>query len=356
MRLGISPALLLSQVEATAPFLFQDGAPATAYGGVLRAWRAAPREPRDLADYYLLLLSAHWATAGTFVPTDVDNAIRHRLWNLELKGEERAAMSESVLAALSWDYGPVTARVVRAPSGQRMSTHEGTWFSVAVGAYAANRAADPAMAERVLEAAAGELAREARVLEELARGDALEFLRACALAAHNLGDLDRVADQWELPKDDALRRRIYDASKPGCAEHRPIFARMARLNTAHMAPENHRHYPLRAPRCLRRRREFLIPVGPFYDDWGRALAGALAPEEAGEVVGALIDGARRLPETVGYARALSGLLEAYPGGMRALEGVLTARDARLLRAGPLKTAASLPRERFEAQWRKKALS
>jgi hypothetical protein len=350
---GIAPDNLLGQVRVTAPFLF-EGEPPAADGPLRYIRRLRDADGRGLggADYYALCLSAHWATAGTFVPTDVDNAIRWKLWQ-EASPALISAQTDLVLDALGWDYAPVTGRRVAGPKGEPLSTHEGTWFSVAVGAYAACRAKLPARAAEVLRAMRAEADREAAIFAALAdAGDGVAVLKACALVAHNFGDLDRVADQWELPADDALRAALYDAAKPGASLYGGLLGWAGELNKRFLSADNHRHYPLRAPKCLRRSADLLIPVGPFFDDWGRAVARhpALSREDAAEVARALIDGWVRMHEPVGYARALAGILEAFPGGRQALGKLLPGADRRALESGPLKAALDVPRERFEAQW------
>ena len=351
--MGIAPGNLLEQVRNTAPFLFE--APPYPVSGplsYLRRLQDADARPLNAASYYTLCLSAHWATAGTFVPTDVDNAIRWRLWQ-DAAPSQCAAFAERVLESLSWDYRPMTGRAVLAPGGDRLSTHEGTWFSVAVGAYAATRAKDPALAARVLDAMVAEAERERAVFRAIAdSGDGVAVLKASALIAHNFGDLDRVADQWELPPDDALKRALYDAAKPGSALFDGLLGWAGELNQRFLSADNHRHYPLREPRALRRTADLLIGVGPFFDDWGRRVARhpALSREDVAEVVRALLDGWARLHGPVGYARALAGILDGFPGGRSALSKLLPGADRRQLESGPVKAAMDLPRERFEAQW------
>lgn len=336
-------------MRATAPFLFPGPEPAGPRLRYLRVLRGYDGARPSAPGYYELCLCAHWATAGTFLPTDVDNGIRWKLWQDAQPGllELQARL---VLEAGGWDYTPVTARRVETPEGP-LATHEGTWFSVAAGAYAACREAHPALAAALLEAMRAEAAREDRAFAALS-GEPLTFLKACALLAHNFGDLDRVIDQWELPEGDALRRALHGAAKPGS----PLFG--GRLGVAgllhrrHLGADNHRHYPLRAPRALRRSADLLLPVGPFFDDWGAGVARHpdLTLEEKAEVLRALVDGWTRLHAPPGYARALAGLLEAFPGGREKLKRLLPGRDMRLLSSGPLKVALDEPRARFEARW------
>lgn len=59
-------------------------------------------------------------------------------------------------------------------------------------------------------------------------------------------------------------------------------------------------------------------------------------------------------EPAGYARALAGILEVFPGGRRALGRLLPSKDQRMLESGALKAAMDVPQERFEAQWANRA--
>ena len=351
-RRGIPPETLLGLVKNTAPFLFETTYPGDDAHVYLRRLQDYKGEPQDHRSYYLFGLCAHWATAGTFVPTDVDNAIRLKLW--EMAAEEGVetlhAMADWTVAALRWDYRPVTKKLAVAPSGAWVSTHEGTWFSVAVGAYAALKKVSPAKADEVLEVMHGEAVREDALWQELlAAGDGLEILRASALLAHNFGDLDRVVDMWRLPPDDDLRRRLYDAAHPKSALFGGRLAYAGAMSRRFMAADSHRYFALREPRFLRRSADFLLPIGPFLDGWGNRIASERASDVA-ECVGALLDGVQRTPGSVAYARALAGILEAFPGGLGKLENLVSGRDARLLRAGTLRAQVSIERVRFEAQW------
>ncbi len=351
--MAIAPDALLEQVRNAAPFLFDGPLPdANGPWRYLHRLRQADGRRLDGADYYALCLSAHWATAGSFVPTDVDNAIRWRLWQ-NASPALLDAQAGLVLDSLNWDYAPVTGRRVAGPDGAPLSTHEGTWFSVAVGAYAACRAKRPEPAAAVLAAMRAEAEREARIFGAIAdAGDGVAILKASALIAHNFGDLDRVADQWELPPDDPLRQALYDAAKPGSTLFGGLLGWAGELNRRFLGADNHRHYPLRAPKCLRRDGDLLIPVGPFFDAWGRTVARhpKLSREDVAEVARALLDGWARLHEPAGYARALAGILGAFPGGPASLGRLLPGADRRALESGALKAAIDVPQERFEARW------
>jgi hypothetical protein len=123
-----------------------------------------------------------------------------------------------------------------------------------------------------------------------------------------------------------------------------------------MALENHRHFALRGARPLRKGTDFLIGIGPFFDEWGARVAShpSLSGEEKGLIAEHLIDGfeflaAKNGPTPVGYARALAGMLERFPGGLQSLSNYLPAKLARTLKAGPLRTYCVIPQARFEEQ-------
>ena len=334
LRRGIEPRTLLDWVRNTAPFAFtMKGYPylerLQRYGG----------EELSHSEYFHLCLCAHWATVGTFIPTDVDNAIRLKLWQMPESEGHREAMVEMTLEAGRWDYSPVTAK-----KASGLSTHEGTWFSVAVGAYAATGS------RKILDAMVAEAEREDKVWKEiLASGDGLEILRACALLAHNFGDLDRVVDMWNIPQGDPLRGLLYDAAKPGSPLFGGRLGYAGAMNQRFMAAENHRYLALREPRFLRSKAEFLLPVGPFLDDWGRRLSREDG-EKVGELVEALLKGIAWTPGSVAYARALAGILEVFPGGMEKLKRHIPARAERDLRGGAIRKLIDEPRERFEGRW------
>jgi len=146
--------------------------------------------------------------------------------------------------------------------------------------------------------------------------------------------------------------RLYDAAKPKSTLFGGLLGWAGEINQRFLSADNHRHYPLRAPRCLRRSSDLLIPIGPFFDSWGRtvALHPALTRDDTAEVVRALLDGWTRLHGPAGYARALCGILEVFPGGRSSLGKLLPGADRRMLESGPLKAIMDLDQARFEAQW------
>jgi len=363
-KVGIGPNLLLRDVEVTAPFLFKGEIDTRVVGREFLALLVQHRknlkglQHLDLTGYFHLCMAAHWATAGTFVPTNVDNQIREGLWRHPDAGKNMDRMARLTIDSWGWDYGPVTNRKACNPAnGQVMSTHEGTWLSVAIGGYNAlvkhqKRALAAEMADVILAEAAKE---EKLLLELRERRDAVNFLRASALMAHNFGDLDRVIDQWEMPEDDPFRVKIYKLGHRPHPEWSPVLAFTGQVNKAFLSVENHRHMSLRQARGLRRSSRFLVPVGPFMDEWGRTLGAApeLSLADKGEIVAALFEGYKRQDHAFGYPRAFHGMMAALPGGMEALAADVPYDLVVEMGKSPFQRWANMGREEFEALMRER---
>ncbi len=355
----------MEQVRNTVPFLwdFEGGDPgfdsAHRYVQILRDsnFSGPQKSSKDLThlEYFQLCISAHFATVASFVPTDVDNQIRFKLWHPSLETRVIEQMLSATLEFYTWDFKPVSTRWVESRSGS-LSGHHGEWFSIVVAAYGALRRRVPSLSKEVAGLILKEIERERDVYEDLRRErDGIGVLKAATLIAHNLGDLDRVMEMWGLGEEDFLRQGV--SGLVNGVQKSLLQAGL--LNKSTMAIENHRHFSLRKPRCLRKSADFLLPIGPFFDEWGARLVRCpdLSPEDLSEVVDALVAGWERLGgETVGYARALSAMLEHFPGGPHALTRYLPASVNRALKAGVLRNLISVPRARFEQQWMKKALS
>jgi hypothetical protein len=355
---AISPRVLFEQVRSTAGWAL-DGdpsSPKTSFRAALADVEAVERayEADDASlPYFRALLAAHFCTVATFVPTDVDARIRHHVFE-EMDEAKLAAACDVIDEASRWDVAIVSARVVRGVSG-----HDGEWFSVRAGALGrALTLGARHLVDRLSTAIDEELAREHAVLGDLlAHGDALDVLRVSTTIAHNLGDLSRVAEAWPNRPEHAEHRARYTRLGHAATERfGDRFARAGALNKAEMADENHRFLALRKPRALRRSRDLLLPIGPFFDDWGETIAKSPSIEERerAEIVGALVSIHESRPEQRGCLRALSAIHAHTPGGLGALEHMLPARLRKVLSSGPLRDALKTPRAVFEARMRKRA--
>jgi hypothetical protein len=378
---GIAPELLVSQVSNTMPYLFDPEVEKTELGRfppsvVLRGYRdsrVGESEPLSHFEYFRLCLSCHYLTCATPVPTDVDNQIRHKLWPAQLPLEEALEMAQLALESRGWDFTQVSRRFTYGAEGTWQKSvligHLGEWFTVSAGAYCALKQYDDPLAkakrQELLDQIADEVRRHSEIFGSLWRAqDGLGCLKGSASIAHNFGDLDRVMDMWDLSVDDPLRLEFYKLAVSPFDSNRKLRY-LGRLWVAgelykstvdgnsgsSMALENHRHFALRKPHCLRKSPEFLITTGPFFDDWGQRTARALATDDGApsestfEVVEALRNGWERLPKTVGYGRALRGMREVHPD--LPLEG--------LHKVPALRAVLEMPQERFEKNWNDEAL-
>lgn len=346
-NIGVAPSLVLLQVRNTAPFLFENGSGIIEPTYVYNLKSLADKSDLSHADYFKLCVSAHWATVATFVPTDLDIHIRYKLWNTVEALDE---MTHLVKESKFWDYRPVSVRWVEAQSGQRLSGHDGEWFSIAVAAYsAAKKAGRPEQAVQILGWIGLELERQDQIFKELLDSEnGVEVLKAAYVIAHNLGDLKRVMEHWALDQGDSLFDLVLDFL--------PRFDIAAELNRTVMAAENHRHLFLRKPRGLRKSLDFLLPFSPFLDDWGSRIARhpALTDKDRGEIIEALVEGQEKLANFTGYSRALLGIEEAIEGGRKRMSSLVPARVGRLLQNGEIRKLMSIPKARFMEQWAAKA--
>jgi hypothetical protein len=373
---GIDPGTLLSQVRNTMPYLFDPGTGGTALGQmvpaqVLRAFEGASQEPLGHFEYFRLCLSSHYLTCATPVPTDVDNQIRQKLWPRQLPLETALEMTALVLASRQWDFKLLSNRCVYGAPGtpwekESLSGHLGEWFTVSSAAYCAlGQYPDPRAGEMrklVYENIADEVRRHSEIFGSLWRAnEGSASLKASANIAHNFGDLDRVMDMWELSPGDPLRLEFYKLTATPFDADRKLryLGRLwvagelykSEIEGSSMALENHRHFALRKPKCLRQSPELRIPLGPFFDDWGRLVARTLAASDGApsertfEVIEALWHGWERLPKTVGYGRALRGIGEVHPElGFEAQAKTHVQRSI-----------LQMPQERFEKKWNDEAL-
>jgi hypothetical protein len=379
----IGPGNLMEQVRIAVPYLFEapfawdEPIPAEArlveLGSGPDGWRrilaAAERlestespTPSQVSDYFALCLAAHWATAPSFVPTDVDAKIRAALWSDQSEPEELERMERFALELAAWRLGPFSARDVRLPQDDVLSGHDGERLSVWVGAlvHAASRGDE--RGERAwLEAVRGELQREADAFDALWRGHDpdLDAVRAASLLTHNAGDVNQALESpagrklqadW---KPELARLAQADGQRFGGA-----FVRAAAIYNAGLAAEGHRNYPLRKAKPLRAHPELLLPLGPFLDGWGERLARSkhLTDDGRGEVLSALLTGCRKVAGQTGYYRALAGFAEAWPGGLedKRLARSLSAAQRREVKDSELRKRVQVSRGAFESGWLKRA--
>ncbi len=368
MRIGIANSRLIEQVRNTAAWLW--GSPSTSSLAALFDTAAAD-EPEGRADLRAqtepatadpltgvrnlrLRLAAHYATVATFVPTDIDAQIRHHHWMTIGDASAFAAARACIDETAARDPALVSARVTRGVSG-----HDGEWFSARAGAL--GRALALGFADEAAALVAqidAELDREEQLFAAAIAGGApaRTTLALATALAHNLGDLSRVVDAWPKPlADHDYRARYSRLGHPDGEKHRPAFVLAGALNKEIMALENHRFLALRKPRALRRSRELLLPVGPWFDAWGEVIgrSALLDDRDRAEVVTALIELHLSSPRQQGCLRALAGIHRTTRGGLGSFVAELPARVRKETLRGHVRDALDVSPEHFEARVEKR---
>ena len=368
----IAPENLLEQIQNTAGFLFplnmdplhrlvEPGPDPKAFLRIVAQasrFRQIERTGAEqLKDYFALCLAAHFTTVATFIPTDVDTKIRGHLWRETRDCDVLRPMADFVLLARGWDLTGISARTVALDSDGPVSGHDGEMLSVMAGALGRFlELGDAEYAERMSEAIDAELQREARVFSRaLKRPEAaIDTLKLAMSIAHNLGDLDQGISFWKKgPSTAEARARFGRIGHENANAYGGGFQKAMRLYRENLAAEGHRHYPLRGVRALRRSADLLLPLGPFFDNWGARVAGhpALSVEERAETLAALISGCRKVPNQMGYFRAIAGFASA--SGFERLQGLLPASAARDLRSAEFRKRIAVPQKSFESALAKK---
>lgn len=340
---GIAPKLLFDQVKNTAPWALALEPPLASIAILKRAPEIEQRwrKGEDAEAYFVLLLAAHFTTVATFVPTDVDQRIRQHVW-APLSGRPLASAVDRVEEVARWDVRPVSERYV-VLDGEVLAGHQGEWLSVLAGALGRALALDDAaIVARTRAWIEAELAREARLVM-LARkeSDDRTLLSLVTTVAHNLGDLSRVVDTWR-PEHVAseLGLRYQRLGHEGGARFDGAFVYAGELNKRLMAKENHRFLPLRVPRALRRDRAFLLPFGPYFDEWGRLIGSTklLDDAERAEVLLALLRVHERRNDEHGCLRAIAGIHSAFEGGVDKLARLLPAEQSAAVKRSAVRLA------------------
>ena len=358
---GIAPNILLKHVENTAPFLFSGELETTgdkrAYLEKLRFYKKNLKQLANinLTEYFHICLAAHWTTAGTFVPTDVDNQIRERLWKHKDIKKHIQKMARLTIESWSWDYAQVTNRKsYNRINDEVMSTHEGTWLSVAIGAYCALiKHKEVELAQEVADVILAEIKKEEVLLLQLREDrDHINFLRAAPLMAHNFGDLDRVMVQWNMNIEDPFCKKIFKLGHELNDAYDPILVFTGKVNQEFSSKENHRHMSMRQPKCLRKSSDFLIPVGPFMDQWGEDLGKSdkLSFEEKAEIIAAFYEGYTRQDQAFGYSRAFGAMMRAIEGGIDSFSPYMPFDLIHEIKNSKFNTIASKSLKEFEDEY------
>jgi hypothetical protein len=213
------------------------------------------------------------------------------------------------------------------------------------------------LAKEAEEAIVAELEREAAEFRFAYRtaGCELDVLRLATTLTHNAGDLDQGISFWSKSEAHrAAQSRIGRLAHENKTPFDGWFQVAAGIYRRAMSPEGHRHYPLRGVKALRRSPDYLLPLGPFLDDWGAMIAthGGLSPAERAEVVEALLTGCRKIAGQRGYFRALHGFFGAFHGKAESVIQLLPAAVRNEWKSGEIRRQLAVPRSSFESMMKK----
>lgn len=292
-----------------------------------RGWQPSEKPSEDeRIRYFALCTASHFATVGSYVPSDVDSKIRGHCW---FDSSERVinAQYEILKQSLEWDASKVSKRVMFI-DGQALSGHDGEALGSLMGAWGAFlRLGDSKMASEVEQRVEDELAREASVFEKLCRSkpspqaDAA-LLKVTAIVTHNVGDVDQGLSYWnnETATDaiKSLHHKFHRLSHERFDRFGGAFGRAKTVYAKLLSAEGHRNYPLREAKCLRQHTDLLLPINPFLENWGRVVAThpSLNHADRVSVVRQLLRGcdssnrAWCVPGQIGYYRAIYGVASA----------------------------------------------
>ena len=366
----IHPTTLVEWVENTAPFLFSSNAPIPearlielSFVDILRSVRQSYAWPEDheayVEDYFALCLSAHHATVATFIPTDVDSKIRGLLWKDAKEPATHRRMFEFALEAMRWPLDSVSRRYTQVAGLGPVSGHNGEQLSVLMGALQAFlKNQDREWIDRARAAIDEELRRETIefVTAIETKGMELDALRIAASITHNVGDVDQGLSYWSKHEMyDSVRQDYGRLAHENTRPFGGVFAQAAKVYKRVMSAEGHRHYPLRSIRGLRQSPDLLLPLGPFFDDWGALVARhpAVDDETRAETLGAIITGSRKIAGQKGYYRAIRGFLDVL--GQSKIDALVKTRGNAVRKDfedAELRKLIAVSRDSFESSMKK----
>ena len=366
----ISPSGLLELIWNTAPYVLERlpaepslslAAAPDGFLHILGAVRAEPelRDEAALLRYFALCLASHHTTVATYVPTDVDSKIRGLLWRETKDRETLRAMFRLGLAMHGWTLDGYSLRTIDCGVHGIVSGHDGEWLSVMAGALGRFMAlGDEEYVVLSHAAIHAELIREARAFADvcLTPGRELDTMRVAMSVLHNLGDLNQGISFWSGPSARSASAQQFERlAQENVAGYGGIFRFPGELYKEMLASEGHRHYPLRAVKSLRRAAEFMLPLGPFLDEYGSRLATTplLKGEEKTEALEAMVRGCKKVPGQSGYFRAIAGFREASTRVFDDSVARMPTSSQKLLKEPEMQKRLAVPRRSFESTYCKR---
>ena len=316
--------------------------------------------PEERLDYFTLCLACHHSTVATFIPTDVDSKIRGVLWQAREEADSRRQMLDVTLHAMKWNVSRISSRVTELSGVGPVSGHNGEMLGVLGGALGCFlKTGDIEYAEKAAEAIDAEFAREAHEYRHVMemKDHEIDLLRLTSSLTHNCGDMDQGISFWSQHERHApYRARFHRLAHENAAPYGGTFHIAAHLYKNIMSSEGHRHYPLRECRALRTTPEFLLPLGPFFDQWGETVGShrSLTLEDRADILAALLAGCKKIAGQAGYFRAVSGMMRKIGGNLEALSRRMPAALRQELKDPEIKRHIALKQISFESSMKKRA--
>ena len=217
---------------------------------------------------------------------------------------------------------------------------------------------DEEYAKKVVEAIDAELTREMVEFIYALNNPVqeIDLLRLASSLTHNCGDLDQGISYWPGTRmHNTYRLRFGRLAHDNTQPYGGVYQVAAKLYKNLLSAEGHRHYPLRNARCLRASPDFLLPVSPFFDDWGARIAQhpTLLISERAEVLSALLLGCKKIKRQVGYYRAISGFVRGTTE-LRKIIASMSNSMRREFNDPVVKQQIELSKYSYEASMRKQA--
>ena len=312
-------------------------------------------------EYFLLCLSAHWGSVMTFVPTDVDNKIRIKLWNDTEKRSVIEKMIKAVLHLPKWDMSCVSRRTFKDQEWGHLSGHNGEYLTVLGGALGCcNFRGWFDLIEIVENKIDEELARENQIFNKYValKGKEIDLLKVSAIITHNVGDLLRAIGMWNCDLSVIIKYKkkyMMILNKNDKGYH---FFEAGLIYKEFSVHDNGRHLVLRDPKFLRNSEEYLLPIGPFFEEWGEMIGRnpTLKEEDIISIINSLLDGAERIPLQKGYTRALAGMNRTLPKGVKEFDKKIQKQGLKMLRLLKIEEESKISTESFYQRLSKRVRS
>lgn len=374
---NIDPDNLIGLVQNSVPYIFtkenqKEGSiseifekyPEKGWLYILNSYLLEDREGAEQTkavkwyEYFLLCLSAHWGSVMTFVPTDVDNKIRIKLWNDTEKRTVVEKMVQAVLLVPKWDMTCVSRRTFSEVEFGNLSGHNGEYLTVLGGALGGclNRGWQD-LADMIEKKIDEELIRENQIFKKLIalNGHEIDVLKVSAIITHNVGDLLRAVGMWtcEISLIIRYKKKIMMLMKKNGDGF--YFYEAGLIYKEFSVNDNGRHLALREPKFLRNSEEYLLPIGPFFEEWGEAIGRnpVLKESDIISIINALLDAAERTPLQKGYTRALAGMNRTLPKGLKEFDKKIQKQGLKTLKLLKIEEESKISTESYYQRLSKK---